>query len=172
MRGLRNLAVLIAIGVMPSCSDNTSQAAAPWVGTYALFADSAQTCTETQLPAGRQCDCQPPGHYEGTLTLTNDTAGVAAGTLEVSECRPGQACAAPVEFMIRPYIVPPPPPGTTLPTYWLAFCAGVGCPYGGNGGWAFRIPVEATPLAGHYARDDGNVRGCGADFGPFVATRQ
>ena len=176
MRAFRCLAVVHAITTGASCADPTplTQQTQPpaWVGSYALVADSAVTCTETTTASGRTCDCQPPGHYEGTLTLASDSVGVAVGTLTVSTCLPGQSCMTPAEFPIRPYIVPPPPPGTTVPSYWLAFCAGVGCPYGGNGGWAFRIPAEGASLVGHYVRDDGNVRGCGADLGPFVATRQ
>jgi hypothetical protein len=169
--------IVIASGTLVACSENgpaNNRQPPEWIGTYAVLADSSAHCHEEISPAGRSCICDTYGHYEGTLSLDVDVDGEPTGSLTVRECLPGRTPSCDDQaatFAVMKYQAPPPPPGTTLPTSWLRFCAD-GCPFAGNNAWAFWVPSSGSNLIGRFSRSDGNVRACGADLGPFTATRQ
>lgn len=171
MRATWTLAVLAPL----ACAEDVTRIreTPAWVGTYSLIADSSSYCEEVQDPNGRRCVCGPSGYYEGTLSLVADDTGAVGGALVIQECRPGNnpECGNSTSYGVGPFTGPFPPPGVELPPAWIRFCAN-GCLYGSNGGWNFMVPSQGSNLVGRYSRGDGNIRGCGSDYGPFTAVRQ
>ena len=168
MRFERSSAAALVLVMGMSCDGTGLPEQPSWAGMYTVRADTVRYCTETTTATGRTCDCTAPGHLEGTFNLSADAAGKPTGEVHLRECPPGATCGALVAYEVVEYQTsnPNPPSG-------LSFCAGH-CGFAGNdGGIRFSgAPIPANPLQGFFGRNDGNVRGCGSDSGPFTATKQ
>ena len=134
-------------------------------GLYAYAATGINTCTEQAvLPVGYRCTCNPPESAQGTLEITFDR-GSLGGQLRFSTCA-GGSCG----------------PDETVPLVaedqriWsdsIAFFFTQGAsPSGGSGSWFHSGRWTAKEIQGIHQRRDGNIRGCGDDFGTFTAERQ
>ena len=135
-----------------------------WEGTFVYRAEGALVCTQTTA----SCDCEPIGHYEGTLTLTGTEVN-PQGTLLVRECHSNWSptCSAPVALSIVPFF-------ESGPDGQFGFCAGMCSPGSApnDGGWQHWVTPGRESLNGTYRRADGTSRGCGLDFSTFTAIRQ
>ena len=167
----KRLGFLGLAAVMAMTCDSGPLSDPAWVGQYTLRADTVRYCVEDQTPPGRRCNCTEPGHMEGTLSLSANEERMPTGALTMRECPPGVACGADVTRMVLKYQSYP-PRNTSADT--VNFCAGqcIGFTPDDDGIDFSSGVVQGNTLRGWFRRADGNVRGCGADGGPFTATRQ
>jgi hypothetical protein len=141
-----------------------------WVGVYTLRADTVRYCVENTTATGRTCDCTAPGHMEGSISLRADASYVPSGEVKLRECPTGAPCLAEVTLPVIEYHSFPP---RITSADSVNFCAGKCTAIFGDGGIDFSVAtVQGGNLKGWFRRSDGNVRACGADHGPFTATRR
>ena len=172
---LQKLGFVGVVAVMAVTCDSYGPPSDPadpaWVGNYSLRADTVRYCIENQTPSGRTCDCTAPGHMEGTISLSADSERMPVGEVKLRECPPGAACGAELTRQVIRYQSFPP---KTTSADSVHFCAGqcIGLSFNDGGIDFSNAVVEGSTLRGFFRRADGNVRACGADSGPFTATRQ